>query len=83
MAMDYYFLFFYISEKYLQFMKKERHLLRKNFGSPHTSNRIYLLWNYFSNYINLKGMYKTLKGICIGVKNFGNLYISKFHGRIH
>ena len=37
--MDYYF-FFYISKKYLQFRKKQKHLLGKIFASPHTSNRI-------------------------------------------
>ena len=33
------------------------------FGSPHTSNRIYLLRNCFSNYLYLKDMYIALKGI--------------------
>ena len=61
-AADYYF-FFYISEKYLQFRKKQKHLLGKTFGSPHTSNQVYLLQNYFSNYVYLKDMYITLKGI--------------------
>ena len=35
----------------------------KLFGSLHTSNRIYLLRNYFSNYVYLKDMYMSLKGI--------------------
>ena len=35
----------------------------KLFGSLHTSNRIYLLWNCFSNYVYLKDMYMSLKGI--------------------
>ena len=55
--------FIYISEKYLQFRKEQKHLLRKNFGPPHTSNRIYLLCNRFSNYIYLRDMQITLKGI--------------------
>ena len=33
MEMDYY-LFFYISEKYLQFRKKQKHLLRKTLIHP-------------------------------------------------
>ena len=36
----------------------------KLFGSLHTSNRIYLLRNCFSNYVYLKDMYLSLK--CIG-----------------
>ena len=35
----------------------------KFFGSLHTSNRIYLLWHCFSNYVYLKDMYMSLKGI--------------------
>ena len=35
----------------------------KCFGSLHTSNRIYLLWHCFSNYVYLKDMYMSLKGI--------------------
>ena len=62
-AMDYFF-FIYVSEKYLQFRKKQKHLLRKIFGSPHTSKRIYLLCNCFSNYIYISIRYAhTLKGI--------------------
>ena len=35
----------------------------KLFGSLHTSNQIYLLWNCFSNYVYLKDMCVSLKGI--------------------
>ena len=35
----------------------------KLFGSLHTSNRIYLQWNCFSNYVYLKDMYLSLKCI--------------------
>ena len=45
------------------FIRKKKHLLGNIFGSPHTSNRIYLLRNCFSNYVYLKDMYITLKGI--------------------
>ena len=45
-AMDYY-LFLYISGKYLQFRKEQKHSLRKIFGYSHTSNPIYLLRNCF------------------------------------
>ena len=45
------------------FIRKEKHLLEKIFGSPHISNRIYLLQNYFSNYVYFKDMYISLKGI--------------------
>ena len=58
-----YYLFFHISEKYLQFTKKQKQLLGKTFGSPHTSKQIYLLHNFFWNYVYLKDMYITLKGI--------------------
>ena len=51
----------FIFEKCLQFRKKQKHLLGKMFGSPHTSNRIYLLRNCFSNYVYLKDMYIALK----------------------
>ena len=37
-------------------------LLGENFGSPHTSNQVYLLRGYFSNYLYLKDMYIILKG---------------------
>ena len=43
--------------------KKQKHLLRKTFGSSHTSNRIYVLRNCFPNYLYLKDMYITLKRI--------------------
>ena len=45
------------------FIRKKKHLLGNIFGSPHTSNRIYLLRNCFSNYVYLKDMYLSLKGI--------------------
>ena len=70
-AENFYF-FLYISEKYVQFRKKQKkHLLGKIFGSPHTSNQFYLLQNCFTNYIYLKDMYITLTGInvCVSVKN--------------
>ena len=35
----------------------------------------------FSNYAYLKDLYKTLKGIYIGVKNFTDF--AKLHGRLH
>ena len=54
---------FFISEKYPQFRKKQTHLLETIFRSLHTSNRIYLLRNCFSNYVYLKDMYITSKGI--------------------
>ena len=47
----------------VHFIRKKKHLLGNIFGSPHTSNRIYLLGNCFSTYIYLKDMYLTLKGI--------------------
>ena len=46
-AVDYHFFFIYISEKYLQFRKIQKHLFSKIFGSPHTRNRIYFLLNCF------------------------------------
>ena len=45
------------------FVRKKKHLLGNIFGSPHTRNRIYFLGNCFSNYVYLKDMYITLKGI--------------------
>ena len=35
----------------------------KNNSSLYTSSRIRLLWNCFSNYVYLKNMYMSLKGI--------------------
>ena len=51
---EFVFLFFHISEKYLQFTKKRKVLLRKVFGSPHTGNQIYLLRSCFQNMCILK-----------------------------
>ena len=45
------------------FIRKKKHLLGNIFGSPYTSNWIYLLRNCFSNYIYLKDMHITLKDI--------------------
>ena len=56
-------LFLYISEKYLQFREKQKHLLKKIFGSPYTRNLIFLLWNFFSNSVYLKDVYIILKRI--------------------
>ena len=79
-AVDYHFFFIYISEKYLQFRKIQKHLFSKIFGSPHTRNRIYFLLNCFSNCGYLKDMCITLKGV--GKILFGSvliiLLISKF-----
>ena len=51
-------------DHYLFFNISERNLLGKMFGSPHTSNQIYLLWNFLKLCIDryLKDMYITLKG---------------------
>ena len=43
--------------------KKKKYLSGKIFGSLHTSNWIYFLWNCFSNYVYLNDMYITLKRI--------------------
>ena len=66
MTMDYYFFLIYIFQRSilnLENLKRNKHLLRKVFGSLRTSNQIYLLRNCFSNYVYLKHMYITLKGI--------------------
>ena len=79
--MDYsFFLFFNGSEKYLQFKKLQKHLVEKIFGSPHTSNRIYLPWNYFTNYVYLKDMCITFKeiGKILFVSILRILYIPHF-----
>ena len=44
-------------------MEKKKHLPGEIFGSPHTSNWIYLLWKCFSNYVYLKDTYIALEGI--------------------
>ena len=64
----------------IHFTRKKKHLLGNFFGSPHTSNRIYLLGNCFSTYIYLKDMYITLKGIgkTLFVSVLRILLISKF-----
>ena len=58
--MDYYF--FYIFQRSTFNLEKTKAFVKENFGSPDTSNRIYLLWNCFSNYVYHKDMYITLKG---------------------
>ena len=45
------------------FYKEIKHLLCNIFASPHTSNRTQLVQNCFSNYVYLKDVYITLKGI--------------------
>ena len=45
------------------FIRKKKHLLGNNFGSLYTSNQIYLLQICFLNYVYLKDMHITLKGI--------------------
>ena len=45
------------------FIKKKEAFSRECSWFTHTSNRIYLLWNCFSNYAYLINMYITLKGI--------------------
>ena len=54
---------FSIKLQVILFIRKEMHLLGNIFGSPHTSNWIHSLRNCFSNYVYLKDMYITLKGI--------------------
>ena len=69
------FLFLYF-RKCLKFGKKQKNLLRKKFDLPHTNNRIYLLWNCFSNYVYPKDKYISLKGI--GKILFGHFHQRKF-----
>ena len=57
--MDY--LFFYISRSAFNLEKKQKHFLRKTFGSPDTSNQTFFFC--FSNYAYLKDMYINLKEI--------------------
>ena len=64
-TMHYYF-FFYIcifQRSTFDLEKKQKHLSRKICASPYTNNRTYLQWNSFSNYVNLKDVYITLKRI--------------------
>ena len=85
--MDYFF-FFYISEKNLQFRKKEKYLLVEIFGSSRTSNRIHLLLNcipqkYYIYVLNIcicipqKYVHSPERNwknsVFIRVKNFANL----------
>ena len=56
------FLFLYFKEL-PSIQKKLKYLFGKIFGSLDTSNWIYLLRNYISNYVYLKDMYIALKGI--------------------
>ena len=54
-AMDCDFFWFYFSEEYIQFKKKnKKHLSSKIFGSSHTSNQIYFLQICFLKYLYLK-----------------------------
>ena len=88
-AKDYNISFSIYFKEVTSIYKKQKHLLRRILGSPHTSNllRIYLVCNRFSNYVYFRDMYKTLKeignSVCIGVKNLANLEISKLHKRLH
>ena len=58
-----------MSEKYRHFRKKQNHVINTliNFKEitflPRTSSQTEVRRNYFSNYIYLKNMYKTLKGL--------------------
>ena len=49
--------------KFLVILIRKSICYGKLFGSLHTSNRIYLLRNCFSNYVYLNDMYMSLKGI--------------------
>ena len=71
---------FSIKLQVILFIRKEMHLLGNIFGSPHTSNWIHSLRNCFSNYVYLKDMYITLKGIgkVLFVSVFRILLIRKF-----
>ena len=52
--MDIFFIYIHISEKYLQFRKKSKTFVKENFWFTPES---------FSNYVYLKVMHITLKGI--------------------
>ena len=73
--MDYFF-FIYISEKYLQFRKTQKHLLRKIFGSHHTSNLL-TVEVFFKLCLSQRYVYHLERNwknyVCIDVKNFANL----------
>ena len=72
----------YLSMKLLVilFIREKKHLLGNTFGSPHTSNRIYLLRNFFPKCVYLRDMYITLKdsGKVLFVSVFRILLICKF-----
>ena len=63
------FPFLYFTEQPPVSIKTKAFIRRNVWFTP--SNRIYLLQNYFSNYVYLKDMYITLTGI------------SKLHGHLH
>ena len=62
-AMDYFFFFSIFQRIIFNLEKNKSILLRRIFGSTRTRNRIYLLRNSFSNYVYLKDICITLKGI--------------------
>ena len=62
-AMDYFFFFSIFQRSIFNLEKNKSILLRRIFGSTRTRNRIYLLRNSFSNYVYLKDICITLKGI--------------------
>ena len=63
-AMGYFFFFLNIfQESTFNLKQKQKYLWRNIFGSPHTSNRISLLRNFFSSYVYIKNVYITSKGI--------------------
>ena len=88
-AMDHYFLvYIYISENYVHFRKKQRHLSGKIFGSPiqvigSTYCRIFFqTMNTPKIYVhNLEMNWKI--SVFIRVKNFANLQISRLHCHLY
>ena len=69
------------------FIRKKKHLLGNNFGSLYTSNQIYLLQICFLNYVYLKDMHITLKGIgkiLFEKVNFSLITLnSYYHSKLH
>ena len=59
--MDFYFYFFIFPRSTFN-LKSQKLLLKTIFGSLHKSNRIYLLWSCFSNYVQLTSGNSNLQG---------------------
>ena len=73
-----FFLFFYISENYLQFRKKQKHFVEENFWfNTYKKPDLLTAEFFFKLCISQRYMHNLERNqknsVCVGVKNFANL----------